>query len=174
MSVFSKMDRPLTRVLALLGLTSGLAIGLAGCSADETGRVFGQAVGAATGAVAGGYLGNQIGSGIAKTIATSVGAAMGAYFGSKLFDELAAPDRERAAVAQADALESAASNTPVPWRNPDASVKGEVTVQSAKTVGDQYPCREFTHVIDTAGKPIQANGTACRADDGSWAVLGAS
>lgn len=82
--------------------------------------------------------------------------------------ELSDNDTKRALEAEYRTLEAAPAGQPVVWRGDDAN--GEVMAAAPYQVGTQN-CRQYTHRIIASGKQMQARGSACRNDDGSWSLL---
>lgn len=77
--------------------------------------------------------------------------------------------QRQALEAEYRALEHTQPNQAVAWN--DGRVSGEVKAASPYSVGSQN-CRQFTNTINASGAaPVTARGTACRNDDGSWALL---
>nr|WP_316653318.1 hypothetical protein [uncultured Gellertiella sp.] len=99
----------------------------------------------------------------ARIIAALDGGLVG-----KTTAELSDNDLKRAMEAEYRTLEAAPSGRPIIWRGDDAN--GEVTAAAPFQVGTQN-CRQYSHTIIAGGKQMQARGSACRADDGSWSLL---
>jgi len=145
------------------------AVGLVACAGNpQTGtgprENTGTLVGALTGAAVGSQFGGNVGSRVAAGVA---GAAIGGLIGNRIGAALDDADRERAYVAQMQALESGQSGAPVNWRNPDSGRYGNVVPGPAYQQAGNT-CRSYTHTIYIDGRPQTARGTACRAPDGTW------
>jgi surface antigen len=155
--------------------TTGLVcVAMAGCAGDPySGRGprenTGTMVGALTGAVIGSQFGGTTGSRIAAGVA---GAAIGGLIGNRIGAALDDEDRERAYVAQMDALERGPSGAPVGWRNPDSGRYGNIVPGPAYDGPSGLKCRQYTHTIYIDGRPQTARGTACRNPDGTWNPVG--
>jgi surface antigen len=129
---------------------------------ENAGTVVGAGSGAVIGsAVAGGGPGSRLAGGM-------LGAAIGGLIGNRIGAALDDEDRERAYVAQMDALERSPSGAPVSWENPDSGRRGTIVPGPAYDRRGAK-CRAFTHTIYIDGRPEIARGAACRNPDGSWA-----
>ncbi|MBB4065713.1 hypothetical protein [Gellertiella hungarica] len=82
--------------------------------------------------------------------------------------DLSDNDTKRALEAEYRTLEAAPAGQPVIWRGDDAN--GEVMAAAPYQVGTQN-CRQYSHRIIASGKQLQARGSACRNNDGSWSLL---
>ncbi|HEY8369955.1 MAG TPA: RT0821/Lpp0805 family surface protein [Thermodesulfobacteriota bacterium] len=154
-----------------LALVTSLALLTAACETVGPESKAGPktVVGGLGGAAAGGLLGAALG-GRATGIAagTLIGGLLGGALGSQLDDA----DRRVAAETAQRALETAPSDTPVTWRNPDSGRSGTITPTRTYQTADGRYCREFQQEVTIGGEQHQAFGTACRRPDGSWQVLG--
>lgn len=81
---------------------------------------------------------------------------------------LTAGDLAQALQAEQFALATAPAGEAVYWQGRKAS--GSVTAASPYQVGDQN-CRQYTQKVVIDGSEHVARGAACRAADGSWALL---
>ncbi len=116
--------------------------------------------GAAVGAGGGALVGAAVGGGTGAL----VGAALGGIGGYAVGREMELQDRERVARA----LEA---NRAARWQNPETGY--EYQVQPTRTVYEQgRECREFRMIAEVEARPEEVYGTACRAPDGSWELLG--
>ncbi|GHC69266.1 hypothetical protein [Limoniibacter endophyticus] len=89
--------------------------------------------------------------------------------GGPIVKGLSGGARREALEAEYRALEHTQPNQPVAWG--DGRLSGEVKAASPYSVGSQN-CRQFTNTISASGAaPVTARGTACRNNDGSWALL---
>jgi surface antigen len=138
-------------------ITMALAVALiapAGAKADGEYTLFGTLGGAALG----GFLGSKIGSGKGQLAATGAGVLLGGFIGHQIGKSL-------------DSLETAPSNQPVAWRNPDSGNSGYTVPQAAyQNTSGQY-CREFNQTVNVGGQSESAYGTACRQPDGTWKIV---
>jgi surface antigen len=158
----------LRRVIAV----ACLGVALAGCAGDpNTGTGPKENTGTLVGAFTGAALGSQFGgSGDSRATGALGGAAFGGLIGNRIGSALDDDDRQRAYVAQVQALESGQSGTAVSWRNADsgrhgAVVPGPVFHQNAMT------CRQYTHTVYIDGRPQVTRRTACRNPDGNWIAV---
>jgi surface antigen len=147
-----------------------LAACVAGCAADPYAPK--QNTGAVAGAVAGGALGAILGGrGAGSRIAgAALGAAGGALLGSAIGASMDEEDRERAYLAEMEALESGAPGAPVGWRSQRTAYYGTV-VPGPVVVRRGLRCRDYSHTIYINGRPEIARGTACRNPDGTWSPV---
>lgn len=130
-----------------------------------------EAGGTAAGAIVGAVIGSQIGGGVGERVAAGVaGAAIGGLIGNRIGAALDDEDRQRAYMAQMDALERGNSGAPVAWENPDSGRRGTIVPGPAYDRSGTK-CREFTHTIYIDGRPQIARGAACRNPDGTWTPL---
>ncbi len=132
-----------------------------------------QDTGAVTGAIAGGALGALVGGrGAANRLAGAVvGAAAGGLLGSAIGASLDEQDRQRAYMAEMEALERGAPGAPVGWRGERPTYYGTV-VPGPYYVSRGMRCRSFTHTVYIDGRPQAMRGTACRNPDGTWTAVG--
>lgn len=160
-------------VVALIGA------GLAGCAGGgvRPGGPYAAAsgpkedTGTLVGALAGAAIGSQFGGGVGERVAAGVaGAAIGGLLGNRIGAAMDDEDKQRAYMAQMDALERGPSGAPVGWENPDSGRRGSIVP------GPYYDrrgvkCRDYTHTIYMDGRPQVARGAACRNPDGTWTPL---
>jgi surface antigen len=145
---------------------------LAGCAGDPvTGTGPKENTGTLVGALAGAAIGSQIGGGTGERVAAGVaGAAIGGILGNRIGAAMDDEDKQRAYVAQMDALERGPSGAPVAWENPDSGRRGSIVPGPAYDRRGTK-CREYTHTIYIDGRPQVARGAACRNPDGSWTPM---
>ena len=105
--------------LVRLSAAALVAMSLAACSGTpETGQGPKENTGTLVGAVAGGLIGSQFGGGTGERIAAGIaGAAIGGLIGNRIGAAMDDEDKQRAYVAQMQALESGKSGAAVAWRN---------------------------------------------------------
>lgn len=84
--------------------------------------------------------------------------------------ELRGADRTTALEAEYRALEYTAPAQPVYWQASGRSVSGTVVPSQPYRVGTQ-DCRQYTVLISQSAGTSEQTGTACRNEDGSWALL---
>jgi surface antigen len=138
-----------------------LALCLAGCDS-----VTKQDVGVVTGGALGGLLGSQFGHGSGRVLAAVGGTVLGAVIGGAIGKSMDKVDR----MEMNKAFETAPTNQPQSWRNPDSGNSYTVTPTRTFYRNDQ-PCREYTSSAIIGGKKQQIYGKACRMSDGSWQVV---
>ncbi len=127
-------------------------------------------VGTLAGAALGGYVGSTIGKGKGQLAAVAVGTLAGGMIGGSIGESLDEVDRMKMnqAVQQAQA---APVGQQITWNNPDSGNSGSVkAVRDGWSDSGEY-CRQFEQVVQVGEQREQEYGTACRGDDGSWAVL---
>ena len=147
-----------------------LAASLAACAADPYAPK--QNTGAVAGAVAGGALGAILGGrGAGSRIAgAALGAAGGALLGGAIGASMDEQDRERAYLAELEALENGPPGAPVGWRSERTAYYGTI-VPGPVVTRRGLRCRDYSHTIYINGRPEIARGTACRNPDGTWSPV---
>lgn len=151
------------RVLVVL-----CSFSLVACASNVGGQK--QTLGTLLGAGAGAAAGAQIGKGRGRTAAMIGLGLLGAMIGGNVGAQLDQRDRDEMAKTTQKTLETAPSNTPVAWNNPDSKVTGTVIAQPAVQQSNGQYCREFTQTVVIGGQNEQAHGNACRQPDGTWAI----
>ncbi|HYC04733.1 MAG TPA: RT0821/Lpp0805 family surface protein [Azospirillaceae bacterium] len=150
-----------------------LALSLTACaetgSRDTTAGVSNKTIGTVGGAAGGALIGSQFGKGSGKTAATILGGVLGALAGREIADRLSDDDRDRAATAERTAV---ARNETITWNNPDTGNRGTIQPRRTYTSNDGRTCRDYSHTVYVNGQPQEANGTACRQEDGTWTLVG--
>lgn len=130
-----------------------------------------ETMGTILGAAAGGLLGAQFGSGTGQLVATGVGVFAGSQLGRSVGKSLDKVDRQKRAIAQQNALETARAGETTTWQNPESGNQGAITpTRTYQNSTGQY-CREYNQTITIGGKTEEAFGTACRKPDGSWQIV---
>lgn len=138
----------------------GVLLVLPGCVSLGAGGAT--ATGPLTGAVAYADTGQESTGGLARSSGASLGPA---------FQGLSAAERQIAAQAQEDALDSPASGQPVHWRSPRSGAQGAVVAGPLYIVNAQR-CRDFTHSIEISGRVSTDGGVVCREGGGGWQRVG--
>jgi len=125
-------------------------------------------VGTAAGAIAGGVAGYQFGGGAGQAVATVGGALLGGMLGKSVGRSMDNADRVAYDDASYYALENGRSQS---WNNPHNGNRG--TFVPKRGYHDNYGryCREYTQTIYVDGRRHNGYGTACRQDDGTWAIV---
>jgi surface antigen len=145
------------------------ALSLTAC-AEQGGPITKSQMGTVLGGLGGAAVGSQFGKGSGKTAMIALGALGGAALGNSIGASLDNADRAAMARVSQTAFETAPTNHPVQWNNPDSGNYGTYTptrtIQTSSGV-----CREFTQTIVVGGKKQQGYGKACRQPDGSWQIV---
>ncbi len=120
-----------------------------------------------TGAIAGGAIGAGIGTAIDGGGAEGaiIGGLLGVIIGSEIGRNLDRRDRRHVY----DSLERSPTGRTSRWTNPDTGYEYAVTPREAYNGRRGQPCRDFVLTSDEYGNPV--TGTACRRNDGSWAMV---
>ena len=142
---------------------------ISGCASLSTSN---QTEGTVAGGLLGALVGSTIGDGSGQVIATAAGAVGGALIGSHIGKGLDERDRFAMQRATSNALEYSRSNSSTTWSNPDTGNAGTITPTRTFQMVDGSFCRQFSSMIEVAGKSETAYGTACRQTDGSWKIMG--
>ncbi len=128
--------------------------------------------GALLGAGLGGLAGSKFGGGSGKGVTTVLGVILGGLLGGSAGASLDRADQAALESTTQRALETAPSNQPVQWRNPDSGHYGTVVPVRTYQQESGIYCREYQQTIVVGGQTQQAYGTACKQPDGSWRVQG--
>ncbi len=151
---------------------------LAGCQNDgSTGNTLGtgmgtdQLLGTVVGAGAGGLAGSQFGGGSGKLAMTGVGVVLGGLLGSAVGKTMDKADIAYANQTTNKALETAPTNQPEQWKNPNNGHYGTITPTSTYQNPQGQYCREYTQTVFIGGQQQTAVGTACRQPEGSWQAI---
>ncbi|MBM3503917.1 MAG: hypothetical protein FJX65_08580 [Alphaproteobacteria bacterium] len=90
---------------------------------------------------------------------------------SDIGKQLSPADQTALTRATQTTLETVPIGTQSTWRNNDSGSAGSVTpTRTYQKPNGQY-CREFTQRVEVRGRGQEANGTACRENDGSWVLV---
>lgn len=175
---------------------AAVALAVTGCGTSESdgnplerpGLAPGAAIGGFTGAAAGGTASWGAGGMI-------LGALFGSYLGQRVAEEegsrsqVGGPIRvgsieicfQNACVPEEDSYRYSEStydsflNEPVgsrtSWENPATGSHGMTTITREFTRADGARCKDFTQSVVLNAEQRNVDGTACRADDGTWNVL---
>lgn len=101
---------------------------------------------------------------------TGAGITGGGLIGGSLGSGLATADKQKALDAEYKALEYAKGGEIIEWAGSSPDVSGKVKAAQPYRVGSQ-DCRQYSHELAIAGATTSAKATACRNNDGSWALL---
>jgi surface antigen len=110
----------------------------------------------------------EIGSGT-TTPNTTLGTLAGGYLGSQFGQNLDDNARDAAAAAEREAL---GNNSAANWRSDNGDATGRVQPLRSFTDAAGRQCREYRETITAHGRSKSGAGIACRASDGSWALVG--
>jgi surface antigen len=104
--------------------------------------------------------------------ATDGGIAGGSAQADAIMASLSDADQAFMATQVNHTLESAPTNQPATWRNPDGGAQVKLTATHTFQRPDNVYCRDFIEQL-TKGETAQtARGTACRRPDGTWQTTG--
>jgi surface antigen len=134
------------------------SIDLGTCNRDKIGMVIG--------GVAGGALGSRVGKGDDRLAATILGTVAGAVIGGYIGRNLDKTDE----TCMGQALEHAATGSPVRWTNSDTGTRYEITPKRTYQRSDGRYCREYTAGAQIGGAAETVTGIACRRSDGTWEI----
>ena len=161
--------RPLHRALSVAAL-----LALAGCATNDSSSYSGPMLGAMTPSSTDQY-GTTTDTTLAntpppaQTVATGVSNLdISTFVDPAGFGQMSAGSKSQAASAQYYALQFGRVGAARTWAG-DNNVTGSVNVGPYVKVNNR-DCRDFTNIVNIGSKSYTKRGTACRADDGSWAV----
>lgn len=146
-----------------VGLVGGIGLALAagGCSLATS--TYNDATSSA-GAIVG-SLGGSTAPDVAAVPPPAPAPSLGAFLEGPVGARLGDADRQRAFQAEQDALAAGDRKT---WRG----VKGNYGFVAVSGGPTPEGCRDFTHTIYIAGRPVSGKGTGCKAPDGTWRITG--
>jgi surface antigen len=107
---------------------------------------------------------------LATTPALLLEPLKGGLVSGPLGEGLSEREKLRAVAAEYRALETAFGQPPTPWSDERTGANGEVVAGVPYRVGSQN-CRAYTHRVSRDAVERTANGSACRAENGSWLRL---
>ncbi len=116
-------------------------------------------------------LGSFFGDPSQNVAGSEANTAISVLVNNEFGDALDPSDRRAAEDAQNRALRARGLGAAVAWQNERTGRSGQVRPGPVYTVNDTR-CREFTHEMVLRGRTLQARGTACETDRGSWLVIG--
>lgn len=102
---------------------------------------------------------------------TEANTAISVLVNNEFGEALEPSDRKAAERAQIRALRARGVGVAVTWQNEKTGRSGQVRPGPVYYV-NETGCREFTHEMVLQGRTLQARGTACESDRGSWQVIG--
>ena len=142
-----------------------------GCETGPNNELFSkQNIGTVAGAAGGAILGSNVGKGKGNIAAIAAGTLLGGAVGNKIGASLDRADMAYYDRTSQQALETAQTNKPVTWRNPDSGNSGTITPTRTYQSSDGTYCREYTQTIVVQGKAEKGYGKACRQPDGTWKI----
>jgi len=124
-------------------------------------------LGTVIGGVVGGAAGSQVGKGDGKTAATIIGTIVGAIIGSTVGRTM--DETDTACIGQA--LEYGPIGRHVQWTNPDTGAVYRITPTREYKRRDGSWCREYSRNSFINGRREQADGAACRSNNGEWNII---
>lgn len=130
-----------------------------------------QGTGTIVGTVAGAAAGAAIGGSKNRIAGVAIGAMAGGILGNLIGADMDDRDRQLAAAAQYQALETGQPGVATAWNNPANQHHGQIVPGQHYQKGSSF-CRPYTHTIYVSGQPQTARGTACRGPDGTWKTVG--
>ena len=168
-----KLQKQISRMLVIALLISELSV-LSACQqpgAPPGSGISNETGGTVLGGVGGALLGSTLGRGRGSLVGAAAGGLLGAFVGNRIGASLDQRDQAIANQTSQRAFETAPSNQPVTWRNPDSGHYGTIVTQPAYQSPQGQYCREYTQTINVGGQNQRAYGTACRQPDGTWQIV---
>ncbi|GAB2185034.1 RT0821/Lpp0805 family surface protein [Roseibium sp. LAB1] len=107
----------------------------------------------------------------ANVAGSEANTAISVLVNNEFGNALEPSDRRAAEDAQNRALRARGLGVSVAWQNERTGRSGQVRPGPVYFV-NETSCREFTHEMVLQGRTLQARGTACETDQGSWQVIG--
>lgn len=160
---------PIARVI-----TVAAVLALAGCGANQTpefsqGPTLGEAAAPAVDSSALPPDNATATPAPAQMVTTGVaGLDISAFTDPTAFRQLSDSSKAQASSAQYYALQFGRVGAARTWSG-DNSMTGSVNVGPFVKVNN-HDCRDFTNIVNIGAKSFTKRGTACRGDDGIWAV----
>ena len=143
-----------------------LVAGLAACENSSVGQKT--QIGAAAGAAGGGLVAAAAGAGGVGIVS---GLLLGALLGGGIGYYLDEQDKEALAERTQYSLQTAPNGQTTTWQSQNSTDSGSVTpLNSYRDASGRY-CRDFRQTVSVDGQTETANGTACRNEEGNWAVV---
>ena len=166
------MSTSFRKMTASILVLCSMASMTAGCEGMNNNELFSkQNIGTLAGAAGGAVVGSNVGKGKGNIVAIAAGTLLGGALGNKIGASLDRADMAYYNRSSQQALETAQTNTPITWRNPDSGNSGTITPTRTFQSNEGVYCREYNQTIVVQGKPTQGYGTACRQPDGSWKIV---
>ncbi len=129
--------------------------------------------------VAGLIIGGLLGAGLGSTVArgpargggTAIGAILGGALGASVGGQLNCDDRNYVYNTYYDGFERDVPRREYRWRNARSGNYGTFYVGDYYQGPRGYRCATYTQTIWVRGRPVPANGHACRQPDGNWVIV---
>jgi surface antigen len=137
-------------------------------------RAGNQVAGLIIGGLAGAALGSTIARGPARGSGTAIGAILGGALGAGIAGSgtrLNCDDRNYVYNTYYSGFERGIPRQTYRWRNPRTGNYGTFYVSNYYTGQQGYRCANYTQTIWVNGRPVPANGYACRQPDGNWVIM---
>jgi len=139
-------------------------VAVASCQSDPRRTKVGEV------AVAG-LLEAHIGGDKGQLAPTAPGTLLSPYSGTDAGKSLNRADRSYAENTARESLTASPDGQTSRWSNPDNTHAGTFTPINAYRSADDLHCRDYMQSVTIGGQTQQDDGTACRADDGSWRIV---
>ncbi len=123
------------------------------------------------GGLIGGLIGNAAGRDGNRTGLTIAGVIFGGAIGASLTSNMDCGDRSYAYKTYYEGFNSGRPGSRYQWSNPGTGHRGEVRIGTYFNDPGGFRCSNFTQTIYIQGRAQNANGTACRQPDGTWAIV---
>jgi len=137
----------------------------------EQQREQNEALGTLGGAIAGGLIGHGLGHHGGRAGATIAGVVIGGAIGHEIGKSLPCDDRGYAYRSYGEGLDGEAGEK-YSWHNDASGDHGYIIPGEIYHDHNGNECRDFHQVIVVHGDRSEMDGTACRQEDGRWAVMG--
>lgn len=156
---------PFRRIAAIVSVSGLCLLGLSSCTYVKSADVD-----KVTGPVGGSINGSEV-SGAPRDEAI-LGGLLKRVNGDNIAALLNEEDQHLMGTLAFIVLEQEADEKVRTWRNRRTKHHGSFSVSSSWMTSADIECRRFTNMIYVENTESQANGTACRLQDGIWAVTG--
>jgi surface antigen len=133
-----------------------------------------QVAGLIIGGLAGAALGSTIARGPSRGPGTAIGAILGGALGASIAgntNTLDCEDRRYVYTTYYDGFERGIPRRTYRWRNARTGNYGTFYVGDYYRGPQGYRCANYTQTIWVRGRPVPANGYACRQPDGNWVIM---
>ena len=131
-----------------------------------------QVAGLIIGGLVGAGLGSTIARGPARGSGTAIGAILGGALGAGIAgSSLNCDDRNYVYNTYYDGFERGIPRRTYRWRNPRSGNYGTFYVRDYYNGPYGRRCANYTQTIWVNGRPVPAEGYACRQPDGNWVIM---